>query len=424
MYQAGRPTFRVASKPPLEARLWMVEGIAGGIQPWWHHVGAYHEDRRMYQTAGPIMAWHEKNERYLVNREPIANVGLVWSQRNTDFYGRENADELVEQPWRGWTNALVKSRIPFLPAHIDDIDQGIFSVLILPNLTALSDAQLDKLRNFVNRGGNLIATGDATRGTEYGDARLDFGLAHVFGAHLISPKISRKAAVSSHSYLRLMPELRASVYGPRSGDEPLPKAPRHPLFKGFNETDLLPFGGTLEPLKVDDPQSVLATFVPAFPVYPPETAWMREPKTDIPAIIARELPNGSRVIFMPADIDRRYARDNLPDHKQLLANSVLWTTREKVPFTITGPGFLDCNLYRQGQRLILHLVNLSSSGQTPLEEILPVGPIKVSIAKTIAANVRGAKTLVDERAIELLRNGTACEFVIQTLEMHEVAVLE
>jgi hypothetical protein len=64
MYQAGRPTFRVASKPPLEARLWMVEGFAGGIQPWWHHVGAYHEDRRMYNTAKPIMAWHEKNQEY------------------------------------------------------------------------------------------------------------------------------------------------------------------------------------------------------------------------------------------------------------------------------------------------------------------------------------------------------------------------
>ncbi len=49
MYQAGRPTFRVAAKPVAEARMWMIEGIAGGIQPWWHFVGASHEDRRIYQ---------------------------------------------------------------------------------------------------------------------------------------------------------------------------------------------------------------------------------------------------------------------------------------------------------------------------------------------------------------------------------------
>lgn len=52
MYGAGQPSFRVGSKSPHDARLWAVEGFAGGIQPWWHHIGAYHEDRRQYQTAG------------------------------------------------------------------------------------------------------------------------------------------------------------------------------------------------------------------------------------------------------------------------------------------------------------------------------------------------------------------------------------
>ena len=62
MYQMGRPTFRLASKPQAEARMWMLAGFAGGIQPWWHHVGAYHEDRRMYKTAGPVLRWHKAHE--------------------------------------------------------------------------------------------------------------------------------------------------------------------------------------------------------------------------------------------------------------------------------------------------------------------------------------------------------------------------
>jgi hypothetical protein len=33
MYGAGQPAFRVASKPPAEARMWAVAGFAGGIQP-------------------------------------------------------------------------------------------------------------------------------------------------------------------------------------------------------------------------------------------------------------------------------------------------------------------------------------------------------------------------------------------------------
>ena len=80
--------------------MWILDGFAGGIQPWWHFVGAYHEDRRMYHTVEPVNQWHKANESYLVNRKPIASVGVVWSQRNTDFYGRDNADELVELPLR------------------------------------------------------------------------------------------------------------------------------------------------------------------------------------------------------------------------------------------------------------------------------------------------------------------------------------
>jgi len=37
------------------------------------------------------------------------------------------------------------------------------------------------------------------------------------------------------------------------------------------------------------------------------------------------------VAFLPADLDRRFGRDNLPDHANLLANLVHWTAREQLP---------------------------------------------------------------------------------------------
>jgi len=119
MYENGRTSYRVASKPAAEARMWMVAGMAGGIQPWWHHVGAYHDDRRMYRTAEPVMKWHKANETFLINRKPVASVGMVWSQRNTDFFGRESAGELVDAPYEGFAQALIRARIPYLPVHAD-----------------------------------------------------------------------------------------------------------------------------------------------------------------------------------------------------------------------------------------------------------------------------------------------------------------
>lgn len=70
MYQAHTPWFRLTSKSEPEARMWMIEGISGGIQPWWHIVGASHEDRRMYQTAEPVFNWHKTHRSFFltVNR--------------------------------------------------------------------------------------------------------------------------------------------------------------------------------------------------------------------------------------------------------------------------------------------------------------------------------------------------------------------
>src|SRR6185369_4318952 len=121
MYQNGTDSFRLAAKPAPEARMWMFAGFAGGIQPWWHHVGAFQEDRRAFATAGPVMRWHQANERYLINRKPVATVGLVWSQRNTDFYGRDDAARLTESAYRGMAEALIRARIPYVPVNIDDI---------------------------------------------------------------------------------------------------------------------------------------------------------------------------------------------------------------------------------------------------------------------------------------------------------------
>lgn len=117
MYQHGRPTFRVASKSAAEARMWMITGFAGGIQPWWHHVGAYHDDRRMYHTAERIYKWHKANKEFLINRKPLATIGVVWSQENFDYYGQDNAGELVELPMRGINQAPLRASIPHVPVH-------------------------------------------------------------------------------------------------------------------------------------------------------------------------------------------------------------------------------------------------------------------------------------------------------------------
>lgn len=437
LYQTTNPTYRLGTKPAPEARLWMLEGIAAGIAPWWHHVGAWQEDRRQFATAEPVMCWHQAHEAYLFNRTPVATVGVVWSQRHTDFFGREDTDLLADSPARGWTDALVRARIPYLPVHLDHVarDAAQLRVLILPNLAALTDAQGEGLRKFVADGGALIATGQSSLCDHWGDPRPDFALADVFGVHLPAKHGWRDEAVrrrhaseNAHSYIRLTPSLAARAPGPHAPTEkPATGASRHQIFAGFDDTDILGFGGTLEPLQVDATARVLATFVPSFPGFPPETSWMREPVTDIPALVLNERPGAGRVAYLVADLDRRYARDNLPDHGALLANLVRWAARDTLPLRVEGAGLIDCHLYRQENRLILHLVNLTSAGtwRAPVEELIPVGPLRVSVrasAGGLSASVRTAHRLVAGGETALTREGGWLHLTLDSVLDHEVLV--
>jgi hypothetical protein len=423
MYQTGVHSFRVASKPTPEAQMWMIEGFAGGIQPWWHHVGAYHEDRRMYHTAEPMMRWYATNQKYLINRKPLATVGIVWSQRNTDFYGHDQAALLTDAPYRGFTESLVRARIPYTPVHIDHIerDGANLKVLILPNVAAMSDAQVAAVRKFAAGGGSVVATGVTSLFTEFGDARSDFGLSDLFGAHFSGTAGAEKAeaAKNLHTYLRLSPELRGSVYGPEVGDEPHATGQRHPVLRGFGDTDILPFGGTLTPLKLDSGVVAPLTYIPPFPIYPPETAWMRQPKTDIPGLVIK-----GKNAFLPADLDRRYSREPLPDYADLLANLVRWAAKDDIPLKVEGHGLFDCNLYTQPGRVIAHIANLTATGRMPIDDLVPGGPLAfhVRLPKGVAAH--GVKLLVaNTSAAPAIADGWATVH-IPSVTGHEVLVLE
>lgn len=401
MYEhSGGAPFRLASKPEPEARLWVVAGLAGGIQPWWHHIGAAHEDRRQYRTAESLWQWHAEHEEYLLNRQPVAPLGVVWSQRNADFYGRDEARLKVDHPWQGLTRALLAARIPYQPVHADDlpaaIASGQLSALALPNVGALSDAQLATVRAFVEAGGGLLASGESGRYDEWGDPRADWALGELLGVQhsgaglgSFTPGAAGWEDWSQHSYLRLEPDGDMAVYGPRMGQPPVGETSttgasmpltRHVLLEGFELTNLLPFGGRLEAVTVADAQ-VPARFVPPCPVYPPETSWMRDPRGTLPALVAQE--RGARTVYFAADIDRCYARNPLPDYARLLANAARWVLGDHLPLRVEGAGLLDCRLFLQEAngrpRWVLHLVNLSGTEPRPVAEFLPVGPLRVRL---------------------------------------------
>lgn len=434
-YQLGGPAFRLASMPQPEVRLWSSSGFAAGIQPWWHHIGSMHDDRRQYQTAEPIFRWHEANQDLLVNRTLRPDVGIVWSQQNQDFFGRDfgrfAAGTKTMAPYRGAVKAMDRHAIPYVPLHADDVAGSLdrLAVIILPNVGGLSDEQIRGIESFIAAGGSVIATGETSIATQYGDPRDDFALASLFGVHRAAgdhggegPPDHNLETHARHSYLRLTPENRAGVYGSRDATAPTPGGGRHPVLAGLDETDTLPFGGYLPIVTLDAGVEVLATYVPDFPIYPPETSWMRQPRTDIPALTVRTSPAGGKLVWFVADLDRCFARDEQFEHALLLANAVRWAMGERAKVTLGGThGVITAELYSQPERHILHLNNRLQLSRIPGRQydLVPIGPIEVRL-RLGGGTPSQVSLRVSGKSVPVRREGDQLVFVVDTVLDHEV----
>ena len=151
---------------------------------------------------------------------------------------------------------------------------------------------------------------------------------------------------------------------------------------------------------------------------------MRQPQTSIPGLVLNERGK-SKIAWLPADLDRRYAREHLPDHGDLLANLVRWAAGG-IPLRVSGPGLIDCHLYRQSGRLILHLVNLTSAAtwRAPVDELIAVGPIRVGIDPPENHPARGeARLLVAGVTRRIVRRGRTLEVEVPSILDHEVVVI-
>jgi hypothetical protein len=83
---------------------------------------------------------------------------------------------------------------------LDTTNINRFKTLILPNIAALSDGQCQQLRDFVRRGGSIVATYETSLCDEQGNMRKDFGLADLFGASFVSRVNTRTPLQNTYLY--------------------------------------------------------------------------------------------------------------------------------------------------------------------------------------------------------------------------------
>ncbi len=396
---------------PAEICLWAADGIANGMRPWFTKFAGSINDPRWLKPVEDLYGWCAANEKYLRNERPLARVAIVYSQQTTWFFRGERARESVEDAGLGWYHALVEARIPFELVHdrlLDAEHLAPFKTLILPNLVALSEAQCAQLRQFVTRGGGLVATSETSLHDEWGVKRKDFGLADLFGVSATG----KTEGPMHNAYLRLEHDT----------------AKPHPLLAGLEDAPRIVHGvWRVDVMPQEKFPAPPLTFIPSYPDLPMEKVFARTPQTDIAQVFLREVGSaGGRVVYFPWDIDRTFWEILDLDHGKLLRNAVTWATNEPAPVTVAGPGVIDVTLWQQKNSLTVHLVNLTNPMMMkgPIRELIPVGEHKVRVRVPEGVRAKKVRLLTALSTPVSRQTGEWLEVTVPSVTAHEVVAID
>jgi hypothetical protein len=403
-WSTGTPRWRNVYKSPEEERMWFNETLASGMVPYHHIIGGENgmgEDRRWLEPAREYFDWMAKHDAHFINKQSIANLGVVMGQRTHLFYRPPRGSQMREY-MDGLYYALLEGRFLFDFVHEDKLapeNLAKYAALLLPNTALLSDRQCEQLRAYVAGGGSLLATFETSLYTERNERRSEFGLADVFGIH----RRGEIVGTNGNAYL-------ARIERP------------HEILAGFANTNWIPGAENRRPVApVEDP---VLTVTPGFVAYPPELSYPLEPRTNEPAVVIRQ-QGKSRLVYFPGDVERTMWKSGHTDLARLLQNAIRWVAGANPPVTIDGDGVVETFAWETQAGFAVHVLNYTNPTMHRgwLRSFYAIGPQKVRVSLPAGRRVTRIELLRAGVSVPFRVNGAAVEFTIPKVVDYEVAAL-
>ncbi len=312
-----------------------------------------------------------KTLKYAACLDSYTTLQMSGISAEGDFHGpmEQAINEKVADHRGGVARALLESHIPFdvISEHnVTPQTLAQYKVVVLPNDFCMSDRIAGALRDYVAKGGGLVATYETSLRDQLGQIRPDFALADVFGANYVSsePHTASRVGFSSTSH-------------PITDDAYL-----HDLMGtgGYNTywgkfARVKAAAGDIAPLTVLDAANA-----------------SDESKKNWAPLLASEYKSG-RVAYFPAAIDEAYYDASYPYQRIVLANAVKWAARSEPDVRVTAPMCVLAGFFTKkaggGEQTIVHLLNgldtttghsSTADKQFALrEEIVPIHDVRVLI---------------------------------------------
>ena len=280
-----------------------------------------------------------------------------------------------------------------------------FPIVVLPNVGAISDDEAELLRQYVDQGGQLIATGETSLCDAQGKALEDFQLADVYGVHF------QQTLVCDHCYFRGLPD----PFG-RGID------PRYYVLCPGGLRLVTPAGA--EPIG-DLHEAFFKNSLPdqffSHNIHPPY-------RRVSPALFVNRYGRG-KCIYAPFPLAAAYADTyELPEHRNLWGNLVRWLHDDPL-VTVAAPLNTEVIVRRTEERILIHLITYQPLRQATTLPSLD-RPLRPSLRMEEPPLYRATLTMRTRyrqvscaRSSSLQATGDGV-FALQSEEVHEVIVVE
>ncbi|MBI1902222.1 MAG: hypothetical protein HYS13_14065 [Planctomycetia bacterium] len=380
------------------------------------------------ESAAAALKETARRDTWVLRARPLPWAAMLVSEQTRQFFAYKNVQEFFLPHVFGVFRAAMEEHLPLNLVNDWDLESDRlrqFRVLVLPASAALSDDQVEAVRRFVESGGGLVATGEASLCDELGRPRRDFALADVFGVPyqgrpgrtLKTPARSDSGTVPNEEFWKL-----------RSGVARL-SWQEHALVSDPRLKDLVPhksatFRGPLVAIGEPTRSGEVAMRM---------TLDGASSHAALPAAIARTCGKG-RVVYLAAGIDAALWSYAYPYQRRLLARAIAWAAGEPLPISVEAPMCVQATFFEQSdgprRRTIIHFFNgLNTAAghglpatEVPLrEETVPVHGVRVRFAGEAPKKLHvepGGETP------KITRAGDATIVELPPLPLHYLLVVE
>lgn len=379
-------------------------------------------------SAQTVLREIKAREPWLLRTRRLPWAALLVSEQTRQFYAYRDIASIHLPHLFGAFRCAMEEHLPLSLINDWDLtphELSKYRVLFLPNSAALSDAQVSAIRQFVQNGGGLVATGETSLCDELGRPRMDFALADLFGVTYRGRPLNPVERPELESNFAIA--IDENYWKERTGSALLSWTP-HELFADKKLVELVPhnnvrFRGPL--VLVTEPKN------------PSEIAARLTPdgksQTPSSAIVARSFGSG-RVFYLAAALDAALYSYAYPYQRRLLARAIQLAAGGPPAISVEAPMSVQTTFFTQlagnSRRTLIHLFNATNTTanhglpamDVPLrEETIPIHGIRIRFTGELPQKLSVEPGHHRPRLVSQKNSLTA---ELPPLELHSILVAE